>query len=101
MQILRRPKFIDDLTDAYAYVAERDPQAADRLLDDVDALVNLLASFPELGRIRDELRPGVRSFRLRHFRHVLFYRSAGDAIVLLRLLHGARDLRRDLSSMDD
>jgi toxin ParE1/3/4 len=96
LQIRRQPKFIDDLTDAYTYLAERNPQAADCLLDDVEALVTLLATFPELGRIRDELRPGVRSFRVRHVHHVLFYRNEGDAIVLLRLLHGARDLRRDL-----
>lgn len=96
MHIRRQPKFIDDLTDAYTYLAERNPQAADRLLDDGEALVNLLATFPELGRIRDELRPGVRSFRVRHVRYVLFYRREGDALVLLRLLHGSRDLRRDL-----
>jgi plasmid stabilization system protein ParE len=58
--------------------------------------VQLLAAFPEIGRPRDELRPGVRSFRLRRFRHLLFYRLTQDSIVLLRFLHGARDIQRDL-----
>jgi toxin ParE1/3/4 len=91
VEVLRRPKFIDDLSDAYAYLAERNPHAADRLLDEVETLTTLLAGFPELGRVRDDLRAGVRSFRVRHSRYVLFYRVAENSLVLLRLLHGARD----------
>jgi toxin ParE1/3/4 len=84
------------LTGAYAYLAERSPKSADRLLDEVELVVQLLAAFPEVGRPRDELRPGIRSFRLRRFRHVLFYRFNHDRVVLLRLLHGARDIQSDL-----
>jgi toxin ParE1/3/4 len=84
------------LTEAYAYLAERSPQSADTLLDEVELVVQLLAAFPEVGRPRDELRPGIRSFRLRRFHHVLFYRLNRDSVVLLRLLHGARDIKPDL-----
>ncbi len=92
MQVLRRPKFIDDLSDAYAWLAERDVTAAGRLLDEVDAVVGLLALFPDIGRVRSELGPGVRSIRLQRFRHVVFYRRSDGTLVLLRLLHGARDI---------
>jgi toxin ParE1/3/4 len=63
-------------------------------MDEVVLLVDLLTIFPELGRARGNLGPGVRSFRVRRFRHVLFYRLETDAIVLLRLLHGARRVTR-------
>jgi toxin ParE1/3/4 len=95
VQILRRPKFADDLTEAYAYLAENSPTAADRLLDAVEATASLIAAFPEIGRRRDELRPGVRSFRVRGFPHLVLYRLAEDAIVLLRCLHGARNLETE------
>jgi toxin ParE1/3/4 len=96
LRVFRRPRFIDDLTEAYAYLADRNPVSADRLLDEVELVVQLLAAFPEIGRPREELRPGVRSFRLRQFRHVLFYRLNQDNIVLLRFLHGAREIQPDL-----
>ena len=96
MQVLRRTRFVADLAEAHAYIAERDPVAAERLLDDVEAIASLLSLFPELGRRRDELRMGVRSVVVRRYRHVLFYRHQEATIVLLRLLHGAREARTKL-----
>lgn len=94
MRILRRPKFVDDITDAYAWIAGESPRTAHRLLDEIEAVVGLLQEYPEIGRQRDELRPGVRSFRIDRFRHVVFYRLESDVVILLRLIHGARDMDR-------
>jgi plasmid stabilization system protein ParE len=55
------------------------------------ATVDLLTVFPELGRLREELRPDVRSFKLRRFPHIVFYRFDGTGVTLLRLLHAALD----------
>jgi len=96
LSIFRRPSFLDDLTEAYAYLAERNPTAADGLLDEVEAIVELISAFPELGRPRGELRPAVRSFRVRRFRHIIFYRHTRDGIVLLRILHSARNMSAEL-----
>jgi toxin ParE1/3/4 len=90
VRVLRRPSFTDDLSDAYAYLADRNPSAANGLLDEVEALIDLLSAFPELGRVRDQIRAGVRSFRLRRFPYVIFYKISRGDIVLLRLLHGAQ-----------
>jgi toxin ParE1/3/4 len=95
VRIVRRPKFLDDLEEAYAWLAERSPIGADRLLDEIDAVVQLLAAFPEIGRPRDELGAGLRSFRPQGFQNVIFYRRRDDAIVLVRLLHGAMDIRAE------
>lgn len=97
MRILRRPLFVDDLSAAYAYLADRNQVAADRLLDELEVAVHLIAVFPEIGRRRDEVRPGVRSFRLRGFPHIVFYRQDAQSIVLLRVLHGVRDIRPGLT----
>ena len=47
---------------------------------------------PELGRARPELRLGLRSHSCEA--HVIFYRQAEDSTEILRILHGARDVRR-------
>jgi len=41
-------------------------------------------------RRREELAPGVQSFPFG--RYVIFYHALGDAIEIVRVLHGARDI---------
>jgi toxin ParE1/3/4 len=59
------------------------------LTDRVYEIAGLLASNPEMGRRRDELEPGLRSFPIGAF--VLFYRRrrAGG---IDRILRGTRDI---------
>ncbi|MBU6371533.1 MAG: type II toxin-antitoxin system RelE/ParE family toxin [Alphaproteobacteria bacterium] len=92
MRVLRRPAFLDDLSEAYAWLAPESAQAAERLLDRVDATVARLTDFPLIGLPRETIGPGLRSIRVRPFRHLIFYRVSGDELVLVRLLHGARQL---------
>ena len=52
----------------------------------------LEGSIPRIGRMRDEILPGLRSVVIRPY--VAFYRSEGDTILVLRILHGRRDIER-------
>lgn len=90
MRIVRQSRFIDDARAAYAWIAADSPRAADKLLKEIETLVEILGEFPAAGRLREDIGRGLHSFRLRRFRYVLFYRIEADRIVLLRLLHGAR-----------
>jgi toxin ParE1/3/4 len=94
VRVERRKQFIDDLTEAYAYLAPRSPRAADRLLLEVDLLAHSLSRFPEIGRQRPQLGAGVRAFPVRRFPYVVFYTIEADLVLLKRLLHGARKLTR-------
>jgi toxin ParE1/3/4 len=79
-----------DLLELWVHVARDDVDAADRLLDRIDEVCATLAASPHLGRSRDELAPGLRSFPVG--RYVIFYRVGRSGIELARVLHGARDL---------
>jgi toxin ParE1/3/4 len=57
-----------------------------------------LAATPGIGRSRQELRPELFSFPVG--RHLLFYRPQPGGIVLVRVLHGARDLPALFSATD-
>lgn len=92
VRVVRRPKFLDDLSEAYAWIASDSEKAAERLLDRVEATIERLQQYPMMGAPRDSLAPGVRSIRARPFRHLIFYRVAKDEIILIRILHGARRL---------
>jgi len=83
-----------DYASIWDYIAPHNPPAADRLLKRFDATLERLAEFPSLGRVRDELAPGLRSYVVG--RYVLFYREARNGIELIRVLPGERDLHRHL-----
>ena len=75
-----------DLLDIATYTLQPWGQdQAIRYVDDLEACCRKLADNPELGRACDYVRPGLR--RMEHARHVLFYRSEAEGIVVSRILH--------------
>jgi len=60
--VFRSPAARLDVTEIVAYIARDDPAAAAGVLDTFDEKLRMLAEAPELGRARDELAPGLRSF---------------------------------------
>jgi toxin ParE1/3/4 len=88
-KVLRRPAAETDLIEIWVYIAEKNPAAADALLESINDTCVTLATAPLMGRTRDELLPGVRSFPVGH--HVIFYQPIEDGIEVVRVLHGARD----------
>jgi len=73
------------------YVARDNVPAADELLRTFDAKLELLSDYPKAGPARPELGARVRSFPVGDY--LLFYRPMRGGIELLRVLHGARNLR--------
>lgn len=92
MRVVRRPKFQEDINDAYAWIAADSARAAERLLDRIEATIDQLKLFPRTGAPRESLAAELRSVRVRPFRHLIFYRAGEDQLMLIRLLHGARAL---------
>ncbi|MBW3623104.1 MAG: type II toxin-antitoxin system RelE/ParE family toxin [Armatimonadetes bacterium] len=78
-----------DLYEIWSYIAEDNPRAADRLLDEIGNAFQLLSDFPETGRYRDEFSQALRSFPVQ--RYVIYYQPFEGGIRILRVLHGARD----------
>jgi toxin ParE1/3/4 len=78
------------------FLLGQSPRAAEDLLRRVEDVSTLLVNFPSIGRARPALGRGLRSFRVRQFQYVLFYRVEGSEVRLIRLLHGARRIRRAL-----
>jgi toxin ParE1/3/4 len=89
-QVIRTGQAERDLEEILAYLDARSHSAAERLATAIDERSRLLGEFPGMGRSRDELLPGVRSIAIG--RYVLFYRVTQNAVEVLRILHGARDL---------
>jgi toxin ParE1/3/4 len=83
-----------DLNEIWDHIAEDDRGAAERFSAAVRQKCRILAENPRLGRARDELRKGLRSFPVGKF--LIFYRPLEDGIEVVRVLHGARDIEAAL-----
>lgn len=81
----------NDLLEAWLYIAEDSIDAADRLLDRIDAEARTLLMQPKMGRMRDELAAGLRSWPT-STPYILFYFVDADGITIARVLHHARDV---------
>jgi toxin ParE1/3/4 len=75
-----------DLLNIGAYTLRKwgKTQAA-RYLGELETCCQTLAVNPTLGRLCDDIRPGLR--RHEHGRHVLFYRQDRGGILVSRILH--------------
>lgn len=96
-RVTRRPLAAADILDIWDYIAEDSLEQADRWVDKLDEKFELLAKQPMIGRARDELAAGVRSFPFG--RYVIFYGTTYDGIDVVRVLHSARDV--DAASIDE
>ena len=90
--VRRTPTSRKDYRAVWDYIAQDDPDAADRVLRSFDEAVQMLCDHPHGGPSRPELRPRLRSFPVGSY--VLFYRPIRGGIELVRVLHGARDMRK-------
>jgi toxin ParE1/3/4 len=89
-QVLKRPLAEADLDDIWWYIAQDNPDAADRLLDKIEEQCQALAQFPNMGINRDELMPTLRSFPIGNY--LLFYLPTDDGVEIVRVLSGMRDI---------
>ena len=77
-----------DLDEIWDFIADDNPEAADRVIDRLRDVIQKLAEWPGMGRARPELGSSYRSFPVDDI--VIFYRPVGSGIEILRCAHGAR-----------
>ena len=89
--VKRRPLAQRDVTEIWDFIADDSVAEADAFVDRLDDCLRLLSTPPMMGRARSELAPGLRS--LPFGRYVLFYEPVKGGIIVVRVLHGARDVQ--------
>lgn len=77
----------------FEYLEQRNPEAAQKFLQAIDATVLGLAQHPLKGRLRkfrgEDLK-GIRSWRVDGFEnYIIFYRLLENRLEILRIKHGA------------
>ena len=82
-----------DLDDIWSYIAQDDPRAADRVQDEIYAALALLGRHPRAGHTREDAgRANYRFWSV--YSYLIVYRLHGRKVIVVRIVSGARDLRR-------
>jgi len=83
-------------------IAPDSERVAERFGTEFDAALERIGAFPETGRKLTVRRQPLRLTWVssRFWRHLIVYRIDDDAIRIVRVLHGAMDIRRHLRKSD-
>ncbi len=86
------PEAIIDLDDTWDFVAEDNPDAADRLIAEILAAIGHLVSFPKQGHKRPDLTPQPLRFALVR-EYLIAFAPDEKPLWVVAVMHGRRNPR--------
>ncbi len=87
-----------DLFEVWAFVADDNPPAADKLEQDIMQACALLARRPDIGNHwRDPCADASVRFHPVRVWYFIVYEIGAEPLRIVRILHGARDVARELA----
>jgi toxin ParE1/3/4 len=95
MRLLLSEKAESDLLRVHAYIEERNPAAADRVIERIHRKLIHLSEFPFTGPERSDLELGLRGAVVGN--HLIFYRIINDTIFVSRIIDGRMDIDEEFS----
>lgn len=101
-KVVLRPEVADDLHGIVAYLEQSSIDVANRFAPAVFLGFDQLAEMPGMGSLKQfRSRPmrDIRSWAVPGFRnHLIYYRIHSDAVIVLGVMHGAREVSKELRS---
>ena len=96
LEVIYFRKAQEDIDDITYYIAQDNLEAAVAFFEAVETTCAMLSTMPGIGSARDFRNPrfaGLRMFPVKKFENFLiFYQSTEEEILIVRVLHGARDI---------
>ena len=89
-RLVIRPQALTDLDDIFDYIAEDSLDRAITFIRKLSGQMEKVADSPGIGRRRNELLAGLRSFP--YGSYLIFYSPLDDGADVVRILSGARDI---------
>ena len=88
------PQAVSDLLEIWTFIAQDNPEAADRVEEAVFKACDLLADSPLAGSVRKDMTPLPLRFWVVHpySKYLVVYDPEKKPLQLIRILHGARNL---------
>jgi plasmid stabilization system protein ParE len=81
------PAAVQDAEEAVAWYAERSPRTADRFLDELERIIDLITAEPGLFQ---RMNGNIRRAVFRHFPYYVVFRVADETVEIIAVAHGKR-----------
>ncbi|EKD26855.1 MAG: plasmid stabilization system [uncultured bacterium] len=94
MKVILSPETKLDLDEIFLWVFEDSKQRAIEFIDRLKSDCVLVGQNPNIGKNRDELKNGLKSFPTENY--LIFYRVKIECVEIARILHGSRDITSEL-----
>jgi plasmid stabilization system protein ParE len=88
MNVVYAPRALRDLGGIAAYLVDHSPGGATHVLAAIKSSIDTLSFFPQIGRIIDNA--GHRRVPVLRYPYLVFYRIAGDELIILHVRHTSR-----------
>ena len=95
---------LDDLVNARAYYVQHAPHMVGDFAHSLDAEFGHLRLQPDTGSLRYGMQlgvPGLRSWKVRKFPYLIFYKVTATRVVVVRVLHEVANIPVHLSNYLD
>jgi len=83
---------LSDLEEIWSHFSESGEEVADRVLKQITKKFSKLLNSPKIGKERNDLLIGLRSFPAGKF--IIFYQETDFGIEIVRVVHGSRDIQQ-------
>jgi toxin ParE1/3/4 len=92
------PEAAAEIDNIWSYIARESgsTDVATRVINSITHRFALLTRHPYIGRRRNDLRPGLRSFAVANY-VIIYGVEEPDTVLILHILHGSRDIVRLLT----
>jgi toxin ParE1/3/4 len=88
MNVVYAPRALRDLESIATYLVARNPAGAINVLGAIKSSIDTLSFFPQIGRLVDSA--GHRRVPVLRYPYLIFYRIAGDELLILHVRHTSR-----------
>lgn len=82
----------EELREIWRYIAADSLDAADKVLLRIGEKFDVLQDFPNIGTLRDDIRPGFRMLVEGYYLLLYDYDVGNDAVEVISVIDGRRDL---------
>jgi toxin ParE1/3/4 len=90
MKVIVSARARADALGIYSYLFDRNPAAAERVLERIERKIEQLGDFPFVGAVRPRLAPDLRAVVVGT--HLILYKVETEALLILRIIDGRMDI---------
>jgi toxin ParE1/3/4 len=105
IRIIRSDLALGDLDEHSEYIRQQNPRAALRFLSAAESTFRQLASMPTIGERFETENTAYQDLRCLPISglssHIVYFKSLADGAVIIRVIHGARDIDRIFGTEDE